>query len=223
MEFFKNIYEKYLSVNLSDYKNIGIDLDINVLVLGITVAFIVISILMYRRQTVISTLFKKLIRTEAFGENKAVTLAELGLCEKKYRRLVLNREGNLKSCLSVIGEKRQTCEDYLNGENNKKATAKTAEENTSEEESDNRELSAERMKSESPAVNNITDGKRLLSLDARFYVPEEKRDLAHRILESNTTTVTKTVISCSVLLVFGIALIFAMPSILSFINSALAK
>ena len=217
MEFFKNIYRDYLSVNLSDYKNININLDINMVILGLTIALTVICFLMYKRQTLIEALFKKLKRCEAYGKEKAVTLKSLGLCEKRFRKLLTNRQGNLKPCIVIIGEKKPTYNEYLALEKSAKNKKSKAEINEATPEEVDAETSAEENKEQS----DIFEKDGLISCEALFYIPEDKIDLADRILVSNTTTLAKTIISCALILCIGIALIIAMPSILSALNSAL--
>ena len=214
MNFIEKIYNNYLKVNLADYKNIGINLDINMVILCLTVCLVIIFILMHKKQTLISTLFKKIKRTEAFGAENAVTLKDLGLSENSFRKLLTDRQGILKSAITIVGEKKLTYEEYISAQKAKKTKSKTTEHDSD---------SITENKNESAAEISILDKDGLLSADAKFYVPSDNENVVDRILESNNATVTKTLISCVIITVVGIALISVMPSLLSAINSALAK
>ncbi len=258
MQFLKNFYNKYLSVNLSDYENIKVNLDINLVVLAVALALVIASIGIYRHQTLVATLYKKLLRKEVFGKDLAVSLGDLGLADKSFRKLLTERYGNLKNSLLFIGEEGTTKEAYAesNETSSEIATSPLSEvsENPEPEvaaeraESDEDEVKDEKAgdgaaevlstASENPeftsretdnnaaksgAAVKIYENDGLVSADAKFYIPEDKKDLANHILATNNSTLPRTLISCALILAVGLTLFFTMPEILSAINSALAK
>lgn len=209
MNLFETFYSKYLTINLSDYDNIGISLQINVIVLAMTAGLCIGCIILHMRQSAIYTLFKKLVRIEAYGKENATTLKSLGLSDKRYRQTLTSRYGRLKQAITVIGERKQTYEEYqasLKSRGKEKPEESTAEEGATTE-------------AESVSVYE-NDG--LISAEASFYVPEDQQDLAAHILERNSTSIIKTVLSCTLILAIGLTLFFTMPLILSALNSALA-
>lgn len=249
MQFLKNFYNKYLTVNLSDYENIKANLDINLVVLAITLALVIACIGIYRHQSLVATLYKKLLRKDVFGKDCAVSLRDLGLADKSFRKLLTERYGNLKNSLLFIGEERPPKEAY--GESNETsseiaAASPTEEPENTETEAEerkaeddvakkNEELStasenpestcskAENSASKSGEAVKIYENDGLVSAEAKFYIPEDKKDLANHILATNSTTLPRTLISCALILAVGLTLFFTMPEILSAINSALAK
>lgn len=102
----------YFSINLNEYENININLEINkVLVITFAVfAVFVIFFNVYRGN--IRTLTFQLVRHGAINENEAKTLAELGLTKKKVLKLLLTGDTLLTKVVARIGEKRYTPEEY---------------------------------------------------------------------------------------------------------------
>ena len=104
-------YEKYFLVNLNDYPNIGIDLEISkvlfCLLVGLIVATVVIG---YRRYAVI-TIIKKLMRHEIYSEENAKTLVELSI-NSFGTRMALKGKGRLSGIVKRVGEKEYTYEEY---------------------------------------------------------------------------------------------------------------
>ena len=107
-----DFYQKYLLINLKDYDNIGIDLEITKVLLAFVIAllFTVVAINLIRAS--MHALIKKLIRREAFSEDSALTLSELEL--DKFRiRMLLKSSGQLSKIVSRAGEKKYTYEEYV--------------------------------------------------------------------------------------------------------------
>ncbi len=205
MNFLKNFYNEYLCLTLEDYPNIGIDIQINkiliLLFLGLCVACLVISY----NQSNVSLLLKKMIRAEAYGENNAKTMSELGLDKNKaVSTLILKGSGAISKIISVVGVKKQTYEEHLKAENIKKKAKR---------------LSPEEKK-------NLLDSIKTPEIDltqAKFYINEDKKAYAEHTFLTNNGSLIKTVLCCVLILTFGFALILAMPSLLSAVNSMLAS
>ena len=103
---------KYLNLNLKDYSNIGIDLEINKLLLCFLVGAIVASVLMSFNTTRINITVKKLLRRSALNEESALTLDELGINTWSIRRL-LSASSQLKRLVARVGEPQYTYEEYI--------------------------------------------------------------------------------------------------------------
>ena len=71
--------KEYLSVNLNDYKNIGINFEINKFILFCAIALCVVAFYVnYKRSLMVNTV-KQLLRKNAIDEESAKTLVELKL------------------------------------------------------------------------------------------------------------------------------------------------
>lgn len=117
MNFFKSFYDKYLDINLLDFEHIGFNLEINKVILFLAIALCIAFVGLYRHQTYVSHLLRRMLKLDAFGESKARSLRELKLSESKaIRRLVTNREGYLKRCLFYVGESHTGVEDSSHAE-----------------------------------------------------------------------------------------------------------
>ena len=223
MDFFKNFYNKYLSVNLADYENIKVNLDINFVVLGVTLALIIACFGLYRHQTQVATLYKKLIRKEAYGTEGATSLKELGLTDKSYRKILTERYGNIKKSLVIAGERRMTYEEYTESFKSKKG-GKIIPENETADSAKIPDIPGEVLENSTDTETesgHIYENDGMVSTDAKFYIPEDKKDLAYHILSRNGATLPRTLISCGLILAIGLTLFFTMPDILSAINAAL--
>ena len=112
MLLLKEIYEKYFLLNLNDYPNIGINLEINKLVLALTLGAIIASLLInyHRSYTYLSV--KRMLRLGALNEKSAKTLDELGI-NKASVRLALSRSGQLTKMIRRVGEPAYSYEEYV--------------------------------------------------------------------------------------------------------------
>ena len=108
-----NLYEKYFLINLKDYPALGIDLEINKIllfvVIGAILAFIFVG---YIRAGIAATL-KALLRREALGEDSARTLDELRINTLPVRLALKNLGGKTASVIARVGEKKYTYEEYI--------------------------------------------------------------------------------------------------------------
>lgn len=106
------LYEKYFSINLKDYYNIGLDLEINKLLFAFLVALIVVTIAASVIKSTMYTVIKALIRHEARDEESAKTLAELGLNSFRYKN-ALKSNAQLKRVVEISGQKKYTYDEYV--------------------------------------------------------------------------------------------------------------
>lgn len=108
----KELYEKYLLLNLKDFPNIGIDLEINKILLALTLGLIVAALLINYHRSYMHLTVKKLLRHSAIDEKSAKTLSELGISSGAVR-LALSRTGQLTKIVRRVGEPTYTYEEYV--------------------------------------------------------------------------------------------------------------
>ena len=109
---FKEFYDSFICLNLNQYKNLGVDFEINkfliVALIGIIAAIIIIN---YIRSSMYLTV-NKLIRHEAIGEENAKTVGELGINLGRVKRC-LTSGSQLRTIVSRVGEVKLTYEEYI--------------------------------------------------------------------------------------------------------------
>ena len=110
--FEKLVYD-YLFINLKDYSNIGIDFEINVFLLILTVALCVcfFVVTFYRSST--QSIIRELARFGCKDESTARTLDELGLDRSVFLKMSLSRNSQLTRIVGRVGEKIFTYEEYI--------------------------------------------------------------------------------------------------------------
>lgn len=108
----KFIYEKYFLLNLKDYPNIGINLEINKLVLAFTIGVVIASLLVNYHRAYIHLTIKSLLRHNAFDQKSAKNLGELGINVSSVR-FALSRSGQLSKMVRRVGEVHYTYEEYV--------------------------------------------------------------------------------------------------------------
>ena len=200
MEFFKNFYNKYFCVNLKDYPNIGIDLQINKLLLLVFLGLCIASIIISYNQSKVALILKKLMRAEAFGESNAKALPSLGLDKDKYvLRLISSDSGPISKIISVVGFKKPTYEEYVEAEKERKRQKKLP------------------PKERTEIVSSI--GVKIDRKTSLIYISDDKREYAEHTFATNNGSAVKTILSCILIIAFYILLVFLMPSILSYANS----
>lgn len=213
MDFFRKIYVKYFSVNLNDYPNIGIDFEINKFLFFIALGLCAACIFINYYQGNISVLLKKLIRLEAFSEDKSKTLTDIGLADHKpTKNLILKNSGIIKKVVAVVGRKTLTYEDYIAAEKQKKAAKRRL---VSKVDCDTQEISDSEKNS---SVNELSSAEEIDFSVARLYIIPEMREYAEHSLKSGTSPI-KTALYCVLILAFFVALVLTMPSLLTLINN----
>ena len=188
MSFFEKIYKNFVCVNLKDYSNIGINLEINKLLFFVTVGLCAACFVINYYHTNTALVIKKLIRADAFGEENSKTLSELGLSDNKsVIRLLSKDESIIKKIVSKSGEKKLTYEEYIELEKQKKL---------------------KKEKKDLPS-NDI---------DSRYFISGNMKIYADRWVCKNSGSLLKTSFYCILLIFFYAVILFSMPSILSLIN-----
>ncbi len=180
-----DFYEKYFEINLKDFPNIGIDLEINKLIFVFVLASIIAIIAINYIRSIMHSVVKVLTRHEATSPESAKTLKELGL-DKKGIKTALRSNSQLRRAVGITGQSEYTYEEYI------KLTKQKGFRD---------EISFE---------------------EAGLYLKSEEKDLASKICEAKSPSVLETVLMCLLMLAVFVCLMFAMPSILSWINNLLA-
>lgn len=109
IEFIRNC----LSLNLNDYENIGIDFEINKLVLLVMLAFCVAAVFLSFYRGTIRLVVMQLIRHDAYDENNAKTLRSIGLGDNKMAKYMLKGDNLLTKVVRRVGEVRYSYEEYM--------------------------------------------------------------------------------------------------------------
>ena len=213
--WYDNFDKNYLSINLNEYENIGMNLPIVKLLLVVAVAFIVAIIIINYSKSNLYLMVKQLMRHGALGEDSAKTLGELKLSDNRGIKRALAFSSQMRSIVSTVGEEKMSYEEYLE---KKKALreAKRAE---------NKGGFFKRLWAAAVGFFYTRDEILFAEIDfsaARFYIKEEGKNRASKIYNSNDITPIRTAFTCVFVALFFIGLMFAMPEVLNWINSLLA-
>lgn len=187
--FMFKVLKECLSINLNEYENININLEINKVILAACGVFIIFIILFDVYRMGIRSMVNQLIRHGAKDEESAKSLKELGLEGTRIIRVIkmmLARDNLLTKVVARSGEKKYSYEEY-------KALSKEERE-------------------ENEKIDFST---------ATFYVKEEQSSLVSGIVEKYGTSVQRTALSCSFVVLMGICLVACMPGILNVLNNIL--
>lgn len=127
----QGIFKRALTLNLSEYPNIGIDFPIGYFLLAVFVALIITTIAVSYRQNVLTVSVSKLLRKDAIGEENAVNLFKLGF-KKSSVNVVLSAGGKFKKIFGVKGRQEYTYEEYNELLKQKKLTEEKIKPETAE-------------------------------------------------------------------------------------------
>lgn len=105
--------KEYLSINLKDYDNIGIDLEINKFLVILCAALCVSFFIINYKRAIISETVKQLLRHGAVEESAAKTLKELGLDSNGAVRRALSSDTQLRRMVAFVGEVKLSYEEYV--------------------------------------------------------------------------------------------------------------
>ncbi len=108
----KKLYYDLFLINLKDYKNIGIDLQINVLLLCLFLALCVSFFVINHHRATTQIIVKQLMRHNANDKDSAKTLEELGLDGSASAKRMLSAGGQITKLVARVGEKTYTYEEY---------------------------------------------------------------------------------------------------------------
>ena len=106
------ILKEYFSINLNDYDNIGINLEINKVIFGAFVALIIGVIFLNIYRGNIKIVVTQLTRHNAKCEDEAKTLAEIGLGKNRIVKWLLSQENLLTKIVGRKGERKFEYEEY---------------------------------------------------------------------------------------------------------------
>ena len=210
MEFLKNIYTKYISVNLKDYIHPDLDFPINKVLIFVAIGLCIACIVINYTQSVTSRFLKKLIRLDAFSEDSSKTLKDLGLADHKQTQLIISRNsGAVKRILGVVGRKKITYEEYVAAENRKKELKKANKKaRLTRSETSEEEKSSDQGSGLDAEIDFET---------ARFYVISDEKAYAERYIRRDTSPL-KTGLYCALIVLFFAVIIIAMPTLLTSIR-----
>ena len=99
----KEFYTRFFLINLNEYYNLGVDLQINILLLILLPIVLLVWIAFHIMRNNTFVIVKRLARRGAFDEESAKTLRELGLFNKWVLRLMLSGEGQITKIVKRVG------------------------------------------------------------------------------------------------------------------------
>ena len=108
----KEFYTRFFLINLNEYYNLGVDLQINILLLILLPIVLLVWIAFHIMRNNTFVIVKRLARRGAFDEESAKTLRELGLFNKWVLRLMLSGEGQITKIVKRVGAVKYTYEEY---------------------------------------------------------------------------------------------------------------
>ncbi len=204
--FMLEIYKRHLFINLKDYENIGIDLEIGLVLLAFAVGLIAATVLITLQRNSMIALVKRLTRVEATSEKGAKTLTELGFTGFRgfMCRILLRGSGRLKRLVRRRGEPEYTYEEYI-------------------------ELTKKRKRS--GKKNAEADGKGSDALDAEkpnfktdaFYLKDKDSPQTKNLLEARVYPLINTILFCVFVFAVYVCISLFLPDILNLVNNALKK
>ena len=189
-------YQRYIRLNLADYENIGIDLQINALILAFTAGIIIASLILGFYRSSVHEVVKQFTRHEAKDEASAKLLVELSLNEWQYI-FALKKIPLLKKLIARIDppapvkEKEFLQEDVFDPES--RPEEETQEEPTSE-------------------------------IDyncSKFYLVPEQEERCKKVLRSYEPSFISSILFSILILSISVCTIFCTPIFFDFIDSLL--
>ena len=101
MNFIKDFYLNYVSLNLSDYSDFGIDLQINKILFFVSIILCIASFVISSYERNLSLLLRKLCRSGSFSADNAKTLSELGISDNKAIKSIITKRSGISKKLIV--------------------------------------------------------------------------------------------------------------------------
>ena len=126
------IFKEWFSVNLNDYDNIGVNLEINKVIFGAVIALIIGVIFLDLYRANIKLMVTQLTRHNAKNEDDAKTLFSIGLNNNKIIRWLLTKENFLTKIVGRKGEKKFEYEEYKTLSNKERIEAEKFDIETAE-------------------------------------------------------------------------------------------
>ena len=225
----KEFYKEVFCLNLKDYPNFGIDLEINKLIFFVVLGLCAASVYFNVIESDIALMLKKLLRIGAVGEENAKTLSDLGLgSHKRIERLISKNIGSVRRVISVIGIRQPTYEDFIAAEKAKRENSLFSRmvKAIASRLGKNKKITEEKLNEPSDEVcdaentQNDAVSKNSANTDAiKLYIAKEKLELAERTFSKNGSSLLKTIGSCLLLLATGLVIMLIMPTLLNFISA----
>ena len=106
------VLKECFSINLNEYDNFNVNLEINKVVFGAFIALIIGVVFLNLYRNTIKLVVMQLIRHNARNEENAKMISELGIDKNKLVRWMLSGENLLTKIVGREGEKRYTYEEY---------------------------------------------------------------------------------------------------------------
>lgn len=110
--FMKEFYTRFFLINLKDYYNLGVDLEINLVLLALFPIVLLIWIAFHFMRNNTFTIVKRLARRKATTEDGAKTLTELGLGRNFLLKWMLCGDGQVTKIVKRVGAPSYTYEEY---------------------------------------------------------------------------------------------------------------
>ena len=104
--------KKHFALNLKSYSNIGINLEINKIVLGTLIILILGVVVLNNYRGNVRLMAMQLTRHNAKNEDGAKTLKQLGLHKSNGIKKLLHGENTLTRIVARVGEVRYSYEEY---------------------------------------------------------------------------------------------------------------
>lgn len=107
------LFKEYILLNLKDYFA-GVDFPINIFILSIALGLCIASVVITVHRRYTADLIKKLMRHEAFSQEKAVTLSDLRINPGFILKSALSRKtGQLADMIKRVGDTGYSYEEYV--------------------------------------------------------------------------------------------------------------
>ncbi len=204
-KWFADFYENYISINLNDYPNIGVNLEIVKILLISAVALCFVLCFMDYHKKNMYILVKQLMRHEARDEESAKTIEELGLGNNKAIKRALANSGQMKSLVAEVGEVKMSYEEYI-------AAEKQTKEERKAKRAEAKALRRDGIKEEKTVLEEKTE-------TSRFYIKPEGAARASKIYNSAEISPLRTALLCVLTVAVTVCIVLVMPELLSWVNS----
>lgn len=109
----KEFYERFLVIRLSDYPGLGINSDLNIVIIIAALAALlcITAVVMNIKIQRISEVIKRMLRVDATSPENAKTFAELKFTSERLFRLILNDKES-REIIKTVGEKSYSYDEY---------------------------------------------------------------------------------------------------------------
>lgn len=107
------LFFEYLFLNFKDYKNLGFNFPIGLILVFFAVAFPLAVLFINSKKNTITFAVRQLVRHEAFDESSAKSLSSLRLSQSKSLKKMLVSGGELSSMIKIVGYEKPSYEDYV--------------------------------------------------------------------------------------------------------------